>query len=83
MRTAGPGLSRGGGTTTFGVGGRIKTARQAKGLTQKELAAECRVPLSTIGAIEVGTSGPTAVLLRDLCDVLDVSADVILGRRPA
>ncbi len=81
MKTAGPGLSRG--TTTFGIGGRIRDARRAKGLTQKALAEACRVPSSTIGAVEVGNSGPTAVLLRDLCDVLDVSADVLLGRRPA
>ena len=48
--------------------------RQAKDLTQEELAEACGVTANTISFIERGIHGPRFDLLERLVDVLEVSA---------
>ena len=49
----------------------LKAARQAKGLSQAELAQMVGVSRNTISSIEVGTFNPTAKLALILCIALD------------
>ena len=56
-------------------------ARQRKGLSQQRLADILRIERETVTEWESGRQGPKSVdKLRQLCDVLGVSADVLLGR---
>lgn len=58
-------------------------ARQRKRLSQQRLADILGVERETVTTWESGTQGPKSVdRLRDLCDVLGVSADTLLGRQP-
>jgi len=65
---------------TFGE--RIKKARQAKGLSQAELA---KIMGESSGNViftwEKGTGKPDYEKIALLCDVLEVSADDIIGRK--
>ena len=61
------------------LGKRLTAARRARGLTQEQLAAEVGVTTSTISMYEKGTRTPNAMLLGDMCRVLRVSADALLG----
>lgn len=56
-------------------------ARQRKGLSQQRLAEIMDVERETVTEWESGRQGPKSVdVLRRLCDVLGLSADVLLGR---
>lgn len=61
----------------------FKAARKARGLTQEALAEKLNVAGPTVQRYENGTRSPTTIArLVDLCDVLGVSADALLGRQP-
>ena len=58
---------------------RIKEARTAKKLTQKELAERIGTTESNINNYEKGRNKPTTDMLVKICLELDVSADWLLG----
>lgn len=61
-----------------GIGQRLKTAREQKGLTQQEVATKFDVNKATVSAWETGAGAPDAVRLRRLARLYDVSADALL-----
>jgi transcriptional regulator with XRE-family HTH domain len=63
------------------LGDRIRRFRIAKGLTQAELAARIGVPQQTITYYEVRGVSPPPDLLVGIADALDVSTDILLGRK--
>ena len=62
----------------------LASVRGARNLTQPELGAQMRPPVSdtTLSHWERDRRVPDATQLRELCRVLHVSADVLLERRP-
>lgn len=58
----------------------IKTARKAKGLTQVELAQKVGVTQGNLSAWETGRWEPEMDALKKLCEVLECSADFLLGQ---
>lgn len=65
------------------LGDRIRRFRIAKGLTQAELAAKIGVAQQTITYYEVRGVSPPPALLVAIADALDVSTDILLGRKKA
>lgn len=61
------------------LGDRIKDARKAAGLTQKELADKINVGNTTISNWEKGVSRPDADQIQVLCWALDVQPNYFLG----
>lgn len=66
------------------MGERLRTARQERGLTLRELAQRLRVSPSMISQIETGRASPSVSTLYTLANELDVSLDELLfnDRRP-
>ena len=60
------------------MGGRIRNARQAAGLSQSELAERCCQSISFLGHIERGTRKMSLETLVAICDILNLSADYLL-----
>ena len=60
------------------IGKRIKQARQAKGLSQMELAEAVGISVSFLSNIEVGRQSMNIRTLIAISDILDVSTDWIL-----
>lgn len=60
--------------------GRVRTAREYRGLTQGELAERAGLQPSAISHFETGTRKPSFDNLRLLADTLDVTTDYLLGR---
>ena len=58
---------------------RIKQAREAKGLSQKEVAITLGVSAPTVSEWESGKKRPRSSKLPALADLLGVSADYLLG----
>lgn len=56
----------------------LKTLRQSKKLTQKELAEMLAVDQRTISAWEKGVCEPSFQLLAKLCEIFDETFDNIL-----
>ena len=54
---------------------RLKSARAAKDMTQKDLADAIGVTRQTINAIELGDYNPTIKLCRAICHALDKTLD--------
>ncbi|MCH5251490.1 MAG: FHIPEP family type III secretion protein [Lachnospiraceae bacterium] len=61
------------------IGNKISRERQNKNMTQKELAGRVGVTPQAISKWERDQSIPDAVLLAELCRVLEISADDLLG----
>lgn len=61
------------------IGYNIKSARNAAGLTQEELARQCGVATITIRQYESGKREPKYDTLERLADALDVPLEVLLG----
>ena len=61
------------------LGKRVRIRRRVLDITQEELAEKIGVCTSFIGHIERGTRKLSVETLHDLCRVLDVSADFLLG----
>jgi len=62
------------------LGVRIRKAREARGWSQAELAERVQVAATTITRYESGERQPDPPTLRKIADLLDVSADFLLGR---
>lgn len=60
------------------MGGRIRGARQAAGLSQSELAERCALSVSFLGHIERGSRKMSLETLVSICEVLNLSADYLL-----
>jgi len=61
-----------------GFGLRLKAAREAKGLTQQQVADKFDVKKATVSAWETGVGVPDALRLRQLAKMYGVSADALL-----
>lgn len=62
----------------LGIGQKLKASREAKGLTQQEVADKFGVKKATVSAWETGAGAPDAMRLRSLARLYDVSADALL-----
>ncbi|MGQ9533506.1 MAG: helix-turn-helix domain-containing protein [Desulfotomaculales bacterium] len=60
----------------------LRRIREEKGLTQEELARLLGVRRPTLAHWERGAKHPGIAMLTRLADVLEVSADRLLGRNP-
>ena len=65
------------------VGKRVKILREGNDWTQEELARRANLTVPTIGNIEAGHREPSFSTLVSLCGALKVSADYLLGIKPA
>ena len=61
----------------------FKSAREAKGLTQKECADMLGISLRAWQTYEQGVSEPKHDLLCKIADIFNVTLDYLLGREPA
>ena len=57
---------------------RIRLTRQQKGLSQKELSEKAIINLKSLSRYELGTSIPSADVLKAIADALNVASDVLL-----
>lgn len=62
------------------IGARIRRARESAGFRQEDLAEKTGIMQKTISNYENGVSYPNSLNLTKISDVLDVSADWLLGR---
>ena len=62
------------------IGKRLKELRKAKGLTQEQLGELVNVTKVSICCYENGTRTPNLDTFQDLLNVLEVSADYLLGK---
>lgn len=62
------------------LGNRIKERRIQKGLTQGDVGKLLGMGRSNVGHIENGRTNPTADVLDKIADILDTTADYLLGR---
>ena len=60
------------------MGGRIRYARLAAGLSQSELAERCGLSVSFLGHIERGSRKMSLETLVAVCEALTLSADSLL-----
>lgn len=60
-------------------GDKLKTIRKAKKMTQVELSRELGVSTSVIAAYEQGKNFPSVSVLIEICKILRVSSDYLLG----
>ena len=60
------------------LGENLKEARKAAGITQKELAERLQVYQKDISRWETSKLTPSALTLREICQILGASADKIL-----
>lgn len=60
--------------------GRLKAARELRGITQYELAGEAGLQPSAVSHFETGSRKPSFDNLRRLADALEVTIDYLLGR---
>ena len=61
------------------LGSRISECRQNKNMTQEEMARRLAVTPQALSKWERGQSYPDIAILADICAVLEVSADYLLG----
>lgn len=60
----------------------LRWAREQKGLSQKDVAERIGVAKSTYSLYESGNREPNVQTIKKIADVLDVSADELLGIEP-
>jgi transcriptional regulator with XRE-family HTH domain len=60
--------------------GRLRVARDKRGLNQADLAKRAKMQVTAISHFETGTRKPSFDNLRRLADALDVTTDYLLGR---
>lgn len=58
---------------------RLTQTREARGLSRKQLAEACGVNLRAFATYERNENKPQVAVLAKICEVLDVSADYLLG----
>ena len=61
------------------IGTNIQLARIKKGLTQEDLSEKCNVSAKYISAIESGRTTGSLSLIIQICNILDVTPNYILG----
>jgi len=61
------------------LGNRIRTRREARGLTQRDLASALQISTQAVSKWERGENAPDIGILPDLARILDVSVDWLLG----
>lgn len=59
---------------------KIKEARQAAGISQRDLATRLGISPPTLSGYENGSHDPKSDLLSEIADICDVSVDFLLGR---
>lgn len=62
------------------IGKRIAESRRSAGFTQEELANRLGVTPQALSKWEKGASSPDLVMLSSVCQILDVSADYLIGK---
>jgi transcriptional regulator with XRE-family HTH domain len=60
-------------------GGRVREARQDKGLSQDGLAKLLHVKRRTISSWETGANEPSIEMIKKIVKILDVDANFLLG----
>ena len=65
------------------IGGRIKKAREAAGLTQDRFAELIGMGTKNVSAIERGAVGVSLSAIQKICQVLSISSDDLLFEREA
>lgn len=60
-------------------GGRIRAARENKGISQRELARQLGLGINQINRYELGLNDPSSTMLSRLAEALDVSTDYLVG----
>ena len=63
----------------YEIGERIKRYRIIKGMSQKELAQRLGVSVSRVSNWESGLNRPDVDIFAEICNVLDVKPNLILG----
>jgi len=59
---------------------RLRAARDLRGMSQSEVAAQAKLPASSIAHFEAGARKPSFDNLRRLANALKVTTDYLLGR---
>lgn len=62
------------------IGNKISICRQNKNMTQEDLAKRLGVTSQAVSKWERGLSFPDVGILKELCNVLEVSADYLLNK---
>lgn len=62
------------------IGDRIKDRRIELDLTQKDVADKLNITYQTISKYERGINSPDAITIAKLADILDCSADYLVGK---
>jgi len=60
------------------VGRNVRVLRQARGLTQEQLAFEAQIDLTYLGGIERGRRNPSLMVMARLADSLGVNISALL-----
>lgn len=60
------------------VGGQIRRAREAAGLTQERFAELVGISPQNVSCVERGLAGVSLTVLRRMCEILRVSSDTLL-----
>lgn len=60
------------------VGENVRRARQAKGLTQEQLAFEAKIDLTYLGGIERGRRNPSLLVLARIASALSLPPNELL-----
>ena len=60
------------------LGGRLRTLRKFRGLTQEQVADQILVSRQWVCDVERGRTTPNAGRLRAICQLLNCSADLLL-----
>jgi transcriptional regulator with XRE-family HTH domain len=64
------------------VGRNVRQLRQARGLTQEQLAVDSRIDLTYVGGIERGKRNPSLDVMVRISEALGVSLVELLGNEP-
>ena len=59
---------------------KLKNVRISMGLSQQAVAEKLRIGRACYAHYEQGVREPTLALLKAICDLLDISADYLIGR---
>lgn len=60
------------------VGGQVRRAREAAGLTQERFAELIGISPQNVSCVERGLAGVSLTVLRRMCEILHVSSDTLL-----
>lgn len=60
------------------VGGQVRKAREAAGLTQERFAELIGISPQNVSCVERGLAGVSLTVLRRMCEILHVSSDTLL-----